>query len=236
MPENVFFASRTRLTDELTKVLRDEIISGRREPGERLPTEQQLSHTYGVSRAVVREAISKLKYDGLVETRQGLGAFVGSTGRSTAFRIEGGELDQQELGLIFELRTTVEVEVAALAAQRRTPEDLDSIERALGEIQQAIEAGEVGADADAAFHMAIADAAANHYFKEFMEFLESRIRTSISVARRNSARFAGWGARVQDEHRAVWDAIKAGDEEAARTAMRAHLVNAADRLGLRVAH
>lgn len=225
-------ANRTRLTDELAKILREEIVSGKRAPGERLSTEQQLSRIYGVSRAVVREAISKLKYDGLVDTRQGLGAFVSKSGRSTAFRIEGDELDQKDLRLIFELRTTVEVEAAGLAAKRRTAKQLKSLEKALKEIEQAIENGQVGADADAAFHMAIADAAANHYFKQFMEFLESRIRTSISVARLNSARYEGWGALVQDEHKAVWDAIEAGDDEAARAAMRAHIVNAATRLGL----
>lgn len=225
-------AARPQLSEELAKLLRDEIISGKRAPGERLPTEHQMAEHYGVSRAVVREAISKLKYDGLVDTRQGLGAFVGSTGRGTTFRIEGGDLTRRDLSLVFELRTTVEAEAAALAALRHTPEQMEAIRSSLARLQQSLGTEDDGAEADTAFHMAVADAAANHYFREFMDFLASRIVTSIAVARRNSARHSGWSDMVQTEHAAVCDAIEQGDAEGAREAMSTHLKNAARRLGL----
>lgn len=228
-------APRQPLADELAGRLRESIVTGALKPGDRLPTENALARSYGVSRAVVREAISKLKYDGLVDSRQGLGAFVGATGQGTTFRIAGGALARDDLALIFELRTTVEAEAAALAAERHGAAELAAIGAALAGIQQALDAGEDGAEADAGFHMAIARAAKNHYFDEFMTFLSARIRTSIAVARDNTARHAGWGARVQAEHAAVSEAIARRDAAAARAAMRSHLVNAAVRLGLGLA-
>lgn len=223
--------ARRHLTDELASQLEAEIISGKRKPGERLPTEQQMAKSSGVSRAVVREAISRLKQDGLIETRQGLGAFVSRSGQSSAFRI-GPDVSRKELALIFQLRTTLEVEAAGLAAELRSARQLKSMSEALADMAHAIERGDEGSEPDAAFHHAIAEASGNHYFSDFMQFLESRIHAAIGIARLNSARHEGWGEKVQLEHKRIYDMIDTGNPDGARAAMRHHLVSAAARLGL----
>lgn len=223
--------ARRHLTDELASRLQAEIISGKRKPGERLPTEQQMAKSSGVSRAVVREAISRLKQDGLVDTRQGLGAFVSRSGQSSAFRIDP-DISRKELALIFQLRTTLEVEAAGLAAELRSAGQLKNMRQALAHMAQAIERGDEGAEPDAAFHHAVAEASGNHYFSDFMQFLKSRIHAAIGIARLNSARHEGWGEKVQLEHKRIYEMVAEGSPDGARAAMRHHLVSAAARLGL----
>ncbi|WP_137391579.1 FadR/GntR family transcriptional regulator [Rhodoligotrophos defluvii] len=220
------------LADQIADVLRQEILAGTREPGSKLPTEQQMADMFGVSRAAIREAVSRLKQDGLVQSRQGLGAFVSETGASTAFRIEGERLDRHELALIFELRRPLEVEAAGLAASRRTKAHLKQMREAMAQMAKAIELGADGSQSDARFHRSIAEASANHYFIEFMSFLEGSVRGAIATARQNTARYPGLGTTVEKEHEAVFLAIEAGDEARARDAMFSHLSNAAARLDL----
>ena len=226
-------ARRQHLPDEIARVLEREINAGTLEKGQRLPTETALAEQFGVSRNVVREAVSRLKYDGLIETRQGLGAFVSANPNNRAFRIDGEALPlRDELRNIFELRVEVEVGAAALAAMRRTKDQLDGIRGAVDAIATAITKGEDGSGEDAAFHHAIAEAANNPCFRDFMEFLAARVGQSIAVARDHSARFDAWTEKVQGEHEEIYQAIAQCDAEGARHAVRAHLVSAAERLGL----
>ena len=226
-------ARREHLPDEIARVLEREIAAGTIGKGERLPTESALAGQFGVSRNVVREAIARLKYDGLIETRQGLGAFVSTNPANLSFRIDADNLSlRAELRHIFELRVDVEVGAAALAALRRSEEQLADIRGAVTEIARAIGAGEDGSAADAAFHHAIAEASNNPYYRDFMDFLAARVGHSIAVARDHSARFDAWTEKVQDEHESICKAIAGRDPEAARTAVREHLVNAARRLDL----
>src|SRR5271168_1745285 len=106
------------LSHALIERLTPDITSGRLAPGSRLPTEQEMIATTGVSRTVVREAVAALRAEGLVVTRQGVGAFVAAAPRRP-FRIEGGELHSlREVIEVMELRTGVEIEAAGLAAER----------------------------------------------------------------------------------------------------------------------
>ena len=143
-------------TQELTQRLAAEILSGRLQPGARLPTEQELSIATGVSRTVVREAVAALRADGLVMTRQGLGAFVPADVQRRPFRIDPDEVKSaKDVLQILELRMGVEVEASGLAAERRTSDDLTRIEAALKSIEAEIEAGGNAVDADFQFHLAI---------------------------------------------------------------------------------
>src|SRR6266567_3625693 len=109
------------LTGELVARLTDDITSGKIPPGSRLPTEQELSAATGVSRTVVREAVAALRADGLVITRQGLGAFVASDVQRRPFRIDPSELKSRtDVLQILELRMSLEIEASGLAAERRT--------------------------------------------------------------------------------------------------------------------
>lgn len=221
------------LSDEIARRLGQEIREGRRAPGDRLPTEREIGEAFGVSRAVVREAISRLKQEGMIVSVQGRGAFVSSTPEGSAFRMEQINLDdQQELAHIIELIATFEVEATALAAERRTEEDLQAIKRCLDDMYADIEEGRTGVDDDLCFHTQIVKATGNPYFVELLGVLENRARKLIRAARTNSARYKGLAQEAQGEHQAIFDAIEAGDRNRARRAATRHLKNAAKRLQL----
>lgn len=221
------------LADTLAQRLREEISSGRIRSGERLPTEQQLAMTYGVSRPIVREAVGRLKHDGLVVSRQGAGAFVADPGSSSVFRLAVADFtNKDELRNIVELLMAVEASATEHSAERRSEADLVVIKTRLDAMQAAINRGESGVDEDVAFHRAIIDATGNPFFRDLSDFLDRRVRNFIRTARANSARLAGMAQTVQGEHRAIYDAIAARDPAAARMAAEAHLKNAAKRLAL----
>src|SRR5690625_5350390 len=109
------------LPDQISDIIAEEIRLGRLKPGDRLPTEQRFCEAYGVSRAVIREAISRLKRDGLLVSQQGRGVFVSAEGSSASFRLPDTNLDDpEELRQILELLIAVEVAATALAAERRS--------------------------------------------------------------------------------------------------------------------
>ncbi len=224
------------LADTLALRLREEIASGRLRPGERLPTEQQIAGTYGVSRPIVREAVGRLKHDGLVLTRQGAGAFVAEPSAASTFRIDITDFQNaDEIGHIVELLMAVESTATAHAAVRRSMHDLQQIQAQLDAMQAAIDRGDPGVDEDVAFHRAIVEATGNPFFRDLSDFLDRRVRTFIRAARSNTARMQGVTEAVQREHQAIFDAVAAGDAGLAQAAAITHLENAAARLKLYLA-
>lgn len=221
------------MPDEIAKRLRSEIRRGTLKPGDRLPTEQQLCQIFGVSRPVVREAISRLKYGGVLKSFQGRGVFVSESGEESSFHLEDPDLDdQKELEHILELLVSVEVAATGMAAARRSKPQLQAIKSALDAMANAVERGRTGVDEDLRFHSEIVKATENPFFIGFIGFLENRVRNLIRAARTNTARFEGLAYEVQKEHVAIYEAIAAGDPEAAKTAAESHLRNAAARLRL----
>lgn len=217
--------------DKVAYALREDIVSGRLKVGARLPTEHALCAQFGVSRPAIREAISRLRHDGLVESRRGAGAVVTETRR--AFRIEPELIeDRQELAQIFELRITFETASAALAAVRSDTQSIERIREPLDQMARAIEADRDAVPFDTRFHLAIAEATGNRYFVEFMAFLEGRLRGSVRASRSGLRIDRGRARAVHAEHEAILRAIIAGDSEHARAAMLLHLKNAAEELGL----
>lgn len=222
-----------RLSDQLVDALRARIESGALDPGARLPTEQVFGEQFGVSRAVVREAIAHLKSDGYVETRQGAGAFVAARPGLASFRIgHEGKVDAGELAQIFELRAAVEVAAARLAAERRTRADLASIRAALESMARAIAEGTDGAAADDAFHRAIATATHNGYMHRFVEFLGHHFSESRRPSWAESGRRTGRPQAAQREHERIYAAIARGHPAAAGRAAEEHLRGSAGRLGI----
>jgi DNA-binding FadR family transcriptional regulator len=215
--------------NKIADILRGEIYRGVFRPGERLPTEGELQANFGVSRAVVREAISALKQDGILESYQGRGIFVSTEPPEATFRLAADLEDLQELERVLEFLLAHESAAAALAAERRSDTELLEIREALDRMNDAIVRKESGVDEDLAFHAAISSATNNEYFVSFGAFLENRIRHLIREARENSSR-EGLTDIVQKEHQAIYDAIAIKDREGARAAAERHLRNAADRL------
>jgi len=225
-----------RLSEEVSGDLQRRVARGELRPGDRLPTEKALGEAFGVSRAVVREAIARLKADGLIETRQGSGAYVVDAPKSINLRFwRGAGPELNELRDIFELRVMVEGAVAALAAQRRKNADLKAMAAHLASMDEAIRAGTDGAEADDGFHVAMAHATSNSYIGRLVEFLGSHFSDSRKLAWHGTRRLLAHPEEAQREHRALYEAIVRGDAEAARRCAQEHLRGTAGRLGINLA-
>jgi GntR family transcriptional regulator, transcriptional repressor for pyruvate dehydrogenase complex len=211
-----------------------EIAQGRLRPGDRLPTEQALATTFGVSRNVVREAIAKLRSEGCIWSQQGRGAFVADTVNPTVLSIDRDALQKGDaFKSLFELRGILEVHAAALAARRRSKDDLVRMQDALA-IMTASPYGSVQwLKKDLEFHTAIARATGNAYIVQFIGFVSEKVRDSILVAGGSHASDEMARATLV-EHERILVAVKAGDPAGAQEAMRVHLGNAAARAGVHV--
>ncbi len=221
-------APARRLTEDLVQRLRQQILSGALAPGAKLPTEQQLVASLGVSRTVVREAVAALRADGLVLTRQGVGAFVAEQNNNRPFRIDPDQLDSLQRVLdVMELRIAVETEAAALAAERRTTQARRHVAAALADVDDALSRGDPGVEADIQLHRAIAEATGNSFFVDFLRYLGQFIipRQSVRLRHTSAEAQSAYLAQVQQEHRRIVDAISRRDSSAAREAMRAHLAS-----------
>lgn len=224
-----------RLSEGVCAELERRIRAGEYAPGEQLPTEKLLSERFEVSRAVIREAVARLKADGLIESRQGSGAFVAARPRSLNFKVAGGDESRHNLEQVFELRTLVEMTVAELAARRRTESDLAAMKQQLAAMDEALRCDGDGSQADDEFHSAIAAATHNPLVQRFVEFLGQHFSESRQLAWEEEARASDSSASAQAEHQALFAAIAAGAPSGARRAAHAHLSGAAARLGLHLA-
>ena len=216
------------LPDKVTAALTESIVSGELKVGDKLPAERTLVEQFGVSRTVVREAVRSIVAKGLATTAARRGHIVSAPGpravrESMALFLRGrGELDVEMLS---EVRTTLEVEIAGYAAERASLEDVAAIEERVAEIDR-MRAPEDAARADVAFHREIARATGNEYYVMMLD----SIRDVLVSAQTHGLANPRTRAYVQGAHRAIVEAIAAGDPDAARAAMRDHLTEAARRL------
>jgi len=223
-----------RLPEQLAAIIARQIGDGLYVPGAKLPSESQLSGTFGVSRSVVREALSQLKHEGLLDSRQGKGVIVLDPSARKSFRMD--ELDRQskqDLAQFYEMRAVIESETAALAARRRCSDDLARLHNCLTRMAQAVQKRTDGTEADLEFHRLIAEVCGNRYIKDLMNYLNARAGMVIGTARNHSSRDAKLPAVVQKEHEEIFQALAAGDADAARANSRRHLYNAVKRLGIK---
>ncbi|MEI8412798.1 MULTISPECIES: FadR/GntR family transcriptional regulator [unclassified Kribbella] len=218
------------LAHELVERLKERILSGAISPGEKLPAESSLVEEFGVSRTVVREAVSRLQAAGLVETFQGRGSFVLEVPeRPSGLREVRSHRDVLEL---LDFRIGVESEAAGLAAGRRTDHQLKAIERALADFRRIGDDPSRSVEADFAFHLKVAAAAGNRFYRELIGSLGPMMimlpRTRLDPAYEMSD--AAHLNRVALEHENIYAAIARSDPEAARAAARVHLSNTRHRL------
>lgn len=214
------------LTRQLVERLTADIMSGKLALGSRLPTEQEIIAATGVSRTVVREAVAALRAEGLVTTRQGVGAFVREFARRP-FRIDFDQLSSlRDVLDVMELRTGIETEAAGLAAERASRTELDKISACLDAVDAAIKRGDDAIDQDFALHRSIAGATGNPQFGRLLDHLgrfiipRQTIRGGPGVASSRE-----YSETFQNEHRDIVEAIAAGSVTKARAAMRRHLLN-----------
>jgi DNA-binding FadR family transcriptional regulator len=220
------------LAHDVVDVLAGRIRDGSLASGEKLPTEAAIMEEFGVSRTVVREAISRLQAAGLVETRHGVGTFALGLGDTGSFRISPDQLSTlQDVIAVLELRIAVETECAALAAMRRTPQNLEALRGALAAFITAVDEGRDAVGPDYQFHLELAKATQNHHFVDLMGTLGGMMipRARLEPAQPITPERQAYLRRVNTEHESVVDAISRQDPEAARAAMRTHLANSRER-------
>ena len=224
---------RGGLVLEVVQHLQQQILSGQLQPGDKLPTESAVMELLGVSRTVVREAISRLQASGHVETRHGIGTFVLQSPTTHNFRIAEQDMaTADDVIAVLELRISLETEAAGLAAQRATPEQLTAMANALHGFATAIHSQSDAVPSDYQFHMEVAKATGNRHFADLMTYLGTHIipRTRIQTADQAPEGRQAYLQRVHGEHESIYNAIRNHDTDSARAAMRTHLSNSRDRL------
>ncbi|ESR27244.1 hypothetical protein N177_0223 [Lutibaculum baratangense AMV1] len=223
-----------RLSDEIAKQITERIASGALKPGDRLPTEAALCGEFSVGRSAIREAIAKLRQEGLVESRQGVGAFVTANPASSAFRIEVDRFRSiEDLRQILELRMEMEVAGAAMAARRRTRTQLAELEGAFGRLARRLGAGDRAISEQQDFHRLLAEGSNNPLFRDFIQFVGLRIADSLEAEQRHVPADRGAAPQLISEYAQILEAVRIGDPDKARRAVWNHLLRSADRLGLR---
>ena len=215
--------TQVRLSDHVYAGIVEIIKSEDLEVGERLPSESRLAEMFGVSRAIVREALVRLASDGITEARRGAGSFVKSrpSERLTAF-MPLSELPTT-LGS-YEVRFVLEAEAARLAATRRTAAEMAHVDEGLVRLREALLSSESAHVEDMDLHRRIAEATGNPAFVVAFDALygdvEKIMRAGVDISRSRPPEVI---ATMLREHELIVDAIRAQDPEGAALAMRWHL-------------
>ena len=220
------------LAHDVVDGLSGRIRDGSLAQGEKLPTEAAIMEEFGVSRTVIREALSKMQASSLVETRHGVGTFVTGRADSAVFRIRSDQLATlRDVVAMLELRIGVETEAAGLAAQRRSDTNLEAMRQALNAFTQAVEQGGDAVGADFRFHLEITRSTQNAHFESLVQTLGTAIipRARLDPSAASVDERQAYLRRVNAEHGSILDAIAGRDSEAARAAMRTHLANSRER-------
>jgi GntR family transcriptional regulator, transcriptional repressor for pyruvate dehydrogenase complex len=218
-----------KLFERVYEELLRRILGGDLPGGRRLPAEKDLCELFGVSRPVIRQALLRLRADGLVDSRKGSGSFVASGDGRSEDMVDPRTRIADWLKL-FEFRFTFEPEAAARAAEKAAPERLRAIRTALDVLRDMTASGELGRFGDSGFHIAVAEASGNPYFVRALTTVRLEIDLSAHLGRHLMHRphDPSRQALVQAEHEAICAAIERGAGEEARAAMLRHLQNGCD--------
>lgn len=212
---------RERRFEEIVHQLQAQILSGALKPGDRIPAERALAHHFGVSRPAVREAIKSLAEKGLLDVQVGRGTFVAAA--TTDHVVESMSLLLRESRdapeQLQQAREIIEVPIARLAARHRDAAHIERLRDLLALMDTQRQMTRAFIDADSDFHFLLARATGN-------PVLEIVSRTLLSMLRAERIFMVGFRDEIRgaiDSHRAIVDAVEAGDPDAAGAAMRAHL-------------
>lgn len=222
-----------RLAESLVERFAQRMRDGTLKRGEKMPTEADIMHAEGVSRTVVRDALSRLQAAGLVETRHGVGTFVLDMPAPEGFTIGPATIMQLSDVLdLLEFRLSVEVQAAGMAAERATPQALAEVEHALKALLLGPEKSGSTTNADFQFHLQIAKASGNLYLIDIMKHLGTKLipRTRMNSAYTGQTSRSTYLAGINLEHQQIFDAITSRQVDAARAAMYLHLSNSRMRL------
>jgi GntR family transcriptional repressor for pyruvate dehydrogenase complex len=215
--------TRTRLYEQVAEQITAWIRADGLTPGDRLPPERELAQRLGVSRATLSQALVALEVIGVVTVRHGDGTVLAESPGPRRI-VEAIRAHAHRLPEIIDTRDALETKIAALAAERRTADDLARIDEAIAEMARDVEAGGRGVEGDERFHGAVTAAAHSLLLARLMD----EIRDLIRETRIESLSQPGRPADSLAGHRAIADAIRSGDPEAAADAMHAHVAMVSD--------
>ncbi|GBE14389.1 MAG TPA: FadR family transcriptional regulator [Proteobacteria bacterium] len=212
---------KTRVYEEIVAKVTEMINNGVLKEGDQLPGERELAETFSVSRSSLREALRTLESQGFLESRQGNGTYVASQPvellvKPFASVILSEKDAQSEL---FEMRRLIEPQVAYLAAERATSEEIDQMEKILADQESQVAGGGTGTDVDKAFHYALAEATKNRILLRMMD----AAMEFFSESRDNYLQIKGRPEKSLVRHKEMLNAIKAGNKKRAAGIMREHL-------------
>jgi DNA-binding FadR family transcriptional regulator len=214
--------TRSFSQDDIAAALGSEILSGKRKPRDRMPSDDEMFETYGVSRVVTREVVKTLMAKGLVVTRMGVGTIVQDPAYWNWFdadllnwRVRLG-LDAEFLVHLTQLRRIVEPAAASLAARARSREDLANLRDLIRAMENAVDNHRTFIEADLHFHLAISAASGNPFFRSFAGVIATALFGLLSM---NSYAGRRTLAIAAAQHATIVDAIEARDGDAAADAM-----------------
>jgi GntR family transcriptional regulator, transcriptional repressor for pyruvate dehydrogenase complex len=212
---------RKKVYELVAERLMRDIAERRLRPGDQVPPERTLVRAYSVGRSSVREALRMLESRGLIVSH-GAGAFSVAGSANPLRQSLSLLMDLRDVGLseLFEVRRMLEVEAAGLAAARARDEDYLPMERAIREMTEGIASQELYTDADVRFHMSVAKATHNEITSHLMEAIRAVMRRAL----RSIFHVPGSPERSNEDHRSILRAIVNGEPDAAREAMRRHLL------------
>lgn len=221
---------RTPLVQRVYQLLLTKISTGDYQPDQKLPGEHELAAQFLVSRPIIREALRRLREEGLIHSRQGAGSFVKA--RPEEARVLGYAPVETiaDIQRCYEFRLAIEPHHAYYAALRWNEEALSAIAAALDLMRDATRAHRHREDADFAFHCSVAQASNNHYYISSMQALKDHIAVGMKF---HGASLMGPNPGLKgvfEEHEAIFDAIRRRDAKAARDVMRRHLEGSRDRI------
>jgi len=219
------------LADRIYSDILNSIVEGEFKEGDRLLTEHALAERFATSRPTVREALARLRADGIIVTRRGSGTTVGRRPDADMRRFAPLET-LSDIRRCYEFRIVTESGAAEFAALKADDDDIRAIQDAWDQLERVVETRQgIGAKDDFAFHLAIARASKNQFFITALSFIEEQVEVSMNLSRNLS--FVKTIERqrvVQREHLEVLEAIRARDAARAGKAMKAHLENAIVRM------
>jgi GntR family transcriptional repressor for pyruvate dehydrogenase complex len=230
MPGAIVNSSGTGLVDRVYREVLGSIMAGEFKQGDKLPTELALTERFAASRPTIREALSRLRADGITSTRQGSGTYVKRRPDPDLPRFTPLETIS-DVQRCFDFRIVVESGAAALAATMASEADLAEVERCYEKLDAIIAAQALGAGEDFDFHLAVARASGNQFFVSAIASMQEQVLVSMNLMRNLSLLKSVERQRlVQAEHARVLAALRRRDAAQAGLAMREHLENARERM------
>lgn len=214
-----------KIYEQIVAQIKSMISEGDLKPGDRLPSERMMADRLQVSRASVREALSALHMMGLVEIKSGEGTYIKQSDVNSIIEPLALILlmERDTVFEILEVRKSLEVEAAGLAAQRRTEEELTAMKDALLEMEEDLKADKVGEEADWRFHFSIAQASRNTLLMRLMNTISDTMQQTMRVSRQKLYLKTNNASKLLDQHKLIFEAVQAKDSERARHEMYEHL-------------